>query len=87
MYELRYTDIISVCFDELILTLIVECFRTRPLKKVEENRIYYIYLFKFFFKYIPYLQQMSHVVQYFFFGVGWGECNGVLHVLKCLLWV
>lgn len=87
MYELRYIDIISVCFDELILTLIVECFRTRPLKKVEENRIYYIYLFKFFFKYIPYLQQMSHVVQYFFLGVGWGECNGVLHVLKCLLWV
>lgn len=70
MYELRYTDIISVCFDELILTLIVECFRTRPLKKVEENRIYYIYLFKFFFKYIPYLQQMSHVVQYFFWGGG-----------------
>lgn len=86
MYELRYIDIISVCFDELILTLIVECmYRTHPLKKVEENRIYYIYLFKFFFKYIPYLQQISHVVQWFFFYGG--GCNGVLHVLKCLLCV
>lgn len=85
MYELRYIDIISVCFDELILTLIVECFRTRPLKKVEENRIYYIYLFKFFLKYIPYLQQMSHVVQYFFFGGGVGGMQWSIACIKMLV--
>lgn len=73
MYELRYIDIISVCFDELILTLIVECFRTRPLKKVEENRIYYIYLFKVFFKIYPLFATNESCSTIFFF---WGGGGG-----------
>lgn len=81
MYELRYIDIISVCFDELILTLIVECFRTRPLKKVEENRIYYIYLFKFFFKIYPLFATNESCSTIFFF---WGGVGGMQWSIACI---
>lgn len=85
MYELRYTDIISVWWINIDTNcrVYVEPIRWKKWKKTIFITFTYLNFFK---KYIPYLQQMSHVVQYFFLG-GWGECNGVLHVLKCLLWV